>query len=128
MANNVSFENVSDEIVKVLSAYTEELAEGIKQDARDVSKDLIKNLKRDSPKNTGEYAKGWRIKVEEDTRDRIQLRAYNAKKHWITHLLENGHVKRNGGRVPGIKHNQKNEHEAIEELESRVERRIQNGR
>lgn len=127
MSKSLPIDGISAAIVRELSKYTNNLADGIKQDAREVSKDLIKNLKRDSPKNTTEYSTGWRAKVEIDTRDEITVRVHNAKKPWITHLLEKGHAQRGGGRTPAKVHIASNEKLAIEEFEKRVEERIRNG-
>lgn len=51
--------------------------------------ELRKKLNARSPKDTGEYAKGWRIRTA--TRDGKKVKVlYNAKKPFLTLILEYG--------------------------------------
>jgi type II secretory pathway predicted ATPase ExeA len=90
--------NLQNEILRQLEAYTQEVEEGLKELQRDTAKALVADLKEKSPEKTGAYSKGWRIKKQ-----RNSLIVYN-KKYQLTHLLEHGHAKRNGGRVPAKIH------------------------
>ena len=51
-------------------------------------------MSANSPKDTGDYKKGWRIKQD---KARKSIIVHNATDYQLTHLLEHGHVKRNGG-------------------------------
>ena len=84
------------------------------------AKESAQKLKNTSPKRTGEYAKGWRVK-KRGKHDQI---VYNATHYQLTHLLENGHVIRNKkgeyGRTTGNHHISDVEKEAIQELPRRI--------
>ena len=118
MANkNIKLSELSVAIEKELAAYSDEVAEGIKKNIRKETRAAVRTLKATSPRKTGEYAGGWRYRVEYDGRDDLRVRIYNGKKPQITHLLEHGHAKRNGGRVDGIPHIAP----AVKELEAKLD-------
>lgn len=110
---------LSDEITKALKTYTREVTEGMEEAKKEVAKEGVKELKNTSPKDTGDYAKGWRVKKVGNA----QI-IHNATDYQLTHLLEKGHAKRGGGRVPPKIHIAPVEQKAIEEFEKRVEKVI----
>lgn len=64
------------------------------------AKSLVNAIKAGSPKNTGKYKSGWTHKMEDK-----KAVVYNATSGQLTHLLENGHMTRNGqSRVPPQPH------------------------
>lgn len=86
----------------------------------DVAKETVKELKKTSPKRKGKYKKGWKKEVayEDSTKKRTVI--CNSV-YQLTHLLEKGHARRNGGRdVPGIPHIKP----AEERAEASIERRL----
>lgn len=115
----VKISDLSGEITRILRTYTGEVVEGIERAKERAAKNAVKRLKKTSPKRTGEYAQGWRAKKVGSA-----WVAYNATKYQLTHLLEHGHAKRGGGRVPGIPHIGPAEDEAIKEYTEEVERVI----
>jgi hypothetical protein len=111
--------NLANEISRALKTYTAEVTEGMENAKEEVAKETVKVLKRTSPRLTGDYAKGWsRKKV-----GTAQV-VYNRTDYQLTHLLEHGHAKVNGGRVPGIPHIGPAEKKAIDEYTKRVEQVI----
>ncbi len=120
-----SIDDLSTLIADELQKYTAEVAQDVKQSCRDVSKEMTDNIKRDSPKDKGKYAKGWKSKVEYEDDNNIRLRTYNATDYQLSHLLEHGHAKQNGGRVEGKPHISPNEEKAKQELIERIEKVVQ---
>ena len=99
----------------------------MKEAAKEIAKDTVKELKAASPVGSGtggHYKDGWASKVEAETPVAIGIRVYNKKKPWLTHLLEKGHAKRGGGRVEGIPHIAPAEQHAMEEYERRLRERL----
>lgn len=122
-----SIDNIASALADELSQYSEEVAEEVKQACRDVSKEVTDNIKYDSKrlfKGTGRYAKGWKSKVSYEDKNNIRLTTYNATDYQLTHLLEYGHAKVNGGRVEGRPHIRPNEEKAKEELMKRIEEAV----
>lgn len=119
MARKIPLSELEIAIAKELSEYSDEVAEGIKRDVKKVAKETVQTLRATSPRDTGEYAKGWGYKVEYESASDVRVRIYNKKKPQLTHLLENGHAKKNGGRVDGKPH--------IGPAEQEAEKKLQNG-
>src|SRR5690625_1191951 len=117
----VSINNLSDEISKHLKQYTSEVEEGLEDAKEKIAKESAKELKETSPKRKKgkrrKYAEGWRAK-----KVGTSWVIHNATNYQLTHLLEKGHVKVNGGRVRAIPHILPVEQNAIEKFEKEVER------
>lgn len=120
--SKINIKGISKEFTKILSEYKEEVEEGISIAGDKVAKKTVSNLRKNSPKrekNGGAYAKGWRITTIKGKRI-----IHNKTKYQLTHLLENGHAKVNGGRVPGTPHIKPAEEQAIKEYVNEVEKVI----
>ena len=119
----IKVDELAGEIVLAIQAYTEDVSEAIDQAARDTAKALAKDLRETSPKDTGEYAKGWTHRKEAPG----SYRVYNKKKPQLTHLLEHGHAKAGGGRVEGIPHIKPAQDRYVPEFEKKVQRILERG-
>jgi hypothetical protein len=111
--------NIGKEISKQLQQYTKEVAEEVDKAKDEVSKNLQKELKQKSPKKTGDYKKGWRVKKVKKANI-----VYNKTDYQLTHLLEYGHVKRGGGRVQPQVHIRPTEERAINDYLDRIEKAV----
>ena len=112
--------DLSNEIAKVLREYSEEIEEGMEKAKEDVAKDTVKNLKKTSPKKTGDYRKGWSKKKVGNA-----IVIHNKTNYQLTHLLENGHAKVGGGRVAARVHIKPAEEKAIKDFIEATEKVIQ---
>ncbi|WP_078434233.1 hypothetical protein [Metabacillus halosaccharovorans] len=119
MAKSKGIGSLSREIAQALSEYTSEIEEGLEKSKVEVAKGTVKNLKITSPEQTGDYAKGWaRKKI-----GTAQV-VYNRTDYQLTHLLENGHVNRDGSRTQSTPHIAPAEDKAIDEFMKKVEKVI----
>lgn len=116
----VKVDGLAQAIAAELAAYDQDVTDGLKKEVRKVAKEMVGQLKQTSPRDSGEYASGWKAKVEYESAQDIRVRVYNAKKTSLTHVLENGHAKVNGGRVEGIPHIGPAEQQAADKLENKV--------
>lgn len=125
MSKKINVNELAVTIQLSLQKYSQEVAEGLKEETRKVAKKTVKRLKDTSPKRTGEYAKGWTSKVEYEGADEIRIKVRNRKKPQLTQLLENGHKIKIGGQVKGgvkaYPHIRQAEEDAKKELLSKVE-------
>lgn len=100
----ISIEELADAIANELEVYSEEVTENLKEEIKSAAVEASKELGKVSPKRSGKYKKGWKSKVVYENHNDIRVEVFNAKKPQLTHLLEYGHAKRNGGRVEGNAH------------------------
>lgn len=100
----IEIDDFASALMEELSEYSDEVAEKIKKDTKEVADKCVEEIRERSPKSTGAYKDGWGSETTLETRKNIQITIRNKKKYRITHLLENGHAKVNGGRVEGIVH------------------------
>lgn len=119
-------EGLANAVQKELDAYAKDTAEAVKKAVQDAADGAVKELKSTSPKKTGRYAKSWRQKKEKESSSGEEITVY-AGRYQLTHLLENGHAKRGGGRVAGIPHIKPAEQNAIKKLEEGVRKGVEHG-
>ncbi|MFA6808598.1 MAG: HK97 gp10 family phage protein [Eubacteriales bacterium] len=125
--SNISVNQLANEIAKDLAEYTKDIIEGIDEASEKISKNAVKKLKQDSPKNTKKYSKGWAVKTEKKYGETNSHIIYNKNKPGLTHLLEYGHAKRGGGRVQGKSHIRPVEEQVINEFTAEVEKVVKGG-
>lgn len=114
------------DINKILNDYSIEIQEAIQEDAIKVSKNGAEKLKATSPKRTGKYARGWKVKTIKGN-GFIECEIHNATNWQLTHLLEKPHLKRNGGYTMPKVHIKPVEESCISQFERDVENIIKNG-
>lgn len=113
---NVKIEDLDKEIMKSLNEYADFATDEMKKAVKESSKAIRKEIQATAPKDTGAYAKSWAIKTQKETSDSIDQVVHSRNRYQLAHLLENGHAKRGGGRVPGQPHIKPAEEKGKEQL------------
>lgn len=109
----------------ILEDYSEVVVKKANQCGMAVAKEGAEKLKSSSPRNTGKYAKGWTFKkVNTNWLGSDEYVIYNKAKPYLTHLLEKGHAKRNGGRTRPQMHIKPVEEWVQEELPKMLTQKI----
>ena len=116
-------DQMTDAIMKELKGWSQDVADATKDECISVAKDTVDTLKVTSPKLTGRYARAWKQKTTFEDWANIRVTVYNSK-YQLTHLLEDGHAKVNGGRVSGIPHIGPAEEQAQKSLVEKVKVRL----
>lgn len=107
---------LNDELVK----YAKTVDEDVQKLAKQVATEGMEKIKAASPVGaTGDYKNGWRVK-----RQGKKFIVHNLTNYQLTHLLEFGHAKVSGGRVPGKSHIQPAESQMIKDFETGIEKVI----
>lgn len=120
---------VVDQISEIFDEYDRNMKRKVNNSVDKVGKESVQKLKDTSPKKTGDYAKGWRLKRERGNNGINSVTIHNATEYHLTHLLENGHVIRNKkgtyGRTSPHKHiapvEQYFNSEVVEEIKRELE-------
>ncbi len=110
----------------ILNEYSVDIQNSITKAAEQVAKSGADKLKSSSPKKTGKYAKGWRVKTTK-SKGEVSSIIHNATDYQLTHLLEHPHLKRNGGLTTPKVHIKPVEESCIKQYETQVENVIKNG-
>lgn len=123
-----------DELQKVVMDYLENYKEDIDEDVIETVDEITKKardeLKQTSPRGKGTrsnpYYRGWAIKLSKRRSGVYHKVIWNKTNYQLTHLLEFGHVTRNGGRTKAIQHirpiEQKYNVEFVDKLEKKIRR------
>ena len=123
----VPIEELEAEVGRILEKYEGDVYEQMSRAAVQYGKIGQRKLREESPKRTGRYAKGWAWQRTGMNRKEgsVGVTLHNKSLPGLPHLLEFGHAKRNGGRVPGKVHIAPIEKEICEEFQKEVVDKIQ---
>ena len=117
--------NIQEQVESLLNQYGKQCSEVVNDAVHEVSKEALKKLKKESPKRTGRYKKGWKVKKNDDKFSANDiLYGKEASTYAIAHLLEHGHATRNGGRTAPIPHVKNVEEWAQKALVDTVEKKL----
>lgn len=120
------------DISTILSEYSKDIQKATEEETINIAKAGVKTLKATSPKNVknsshkGQYAKGWTYQTEKAF-GYIKCTIHNKTDYQLTHLLEKGHLTRNGKKTKAIEHIAPVETEIIREYPKKIENVIESG-
>lgn len=117
-----SIDRLSDSIALVLEDCARQANKASDETLDQISKEALKVVKDNAPvsEHGGVYMKGLKRKKTKDSRDELQYTLYaSGKESSLSHLLENGHLTRNGtSTVPAKPHFAKGRDFAAKEIEA----------
>lgn len=116
----VKANELANEIAKELQRYTKATVEKVEVAKKENSKTLLNEIKMNSPQRRPRYKKGWRTK-----KIGTSYITYNKTDYQLTHLLEHGHITRNGKRSTDEKvHIRPAEQKAIKSFLNDIEKAV----
>ena len=122
----VTVDELAEAIGKELGDYFDDITEDVKNAVEVTTQECVAEIKQRSPKRTGNYSRSWTATEVFNRRGSIRFTVHNKKHYRLTHLLEDGHAKKNGGRVEGTPHIAPAEQNAEKNLIKRIEEAIRN--
>lgn len=118
----VKADDLAEAVSDILKSYGDDVEAALPPVLKKTAQTARAELRAESPRKTGAYAKGWQYSASPDG---LHYTLYNGPHARLTHLLENGHVIRNGtdrvyGVVPGREHVKPVEKKILETLPAAV--------
>ena len=123
----VSVDQMADVIMEELNKFSETGIEEVKKAVKKGGKIVKDDINASAPVRTGKYAKSRTYKVTSEDSSSIEVTVYSPSRYMLAHLLENGHAKRNGGRVAARVHIAPAEQHGVKELETQIVRSVRHG-
>ena len=127
MSQHVTIDQMDDAIMDELEKYAKLATDDMKDAVKDTAKEVRKDIQAGAPVDTGKYKKSWSVKNVHEDSDSIDLVVHSRNRYQIAHLLEHGHVKRGGGRVPAQPHIAAAEPRGNEKLVETIEQKLKGG-
>lgn len=114
----IKIDGLTQAIKDNLKYQTAEITSKVDKEAKNVAQQSKKIIQADSPVGRrGKYHKSWKIKKVKGV-----YIIHSSKEYRLTHLLEHGHILRNGKMSKAIKHIANGEEYAQAELPARIEK------
>lgn len=103
MSNRISVDGLTDAIMNQLNEYKNLAADEMKKAVKSAGKTVKEEIAKTAP-GSGKYAKSWTSRTTAETSSDIEVTVYSPKRYRIAHLLEKGHLLRNGQRSRAFPH------------------------
>lgn len=109
MNKKVKPEDLGKEIASILDDFKNVTEEAAEAGVMDTAQKAVADLRAAHPSGSGqwgswsEYNSGWTMKKEKKVKTTKAI-VHNKTKYQLTHLLEKGHAKTNGGRTRAFPH------------------------
>lgn len=118
---------LADAVMEGLSEYADLAADDMKAAVRKAGGTVRKQIRDTAPRRTGKYASSWSVRKDRETSTTLAVIVHSRNRYQLAHLLEFGHAKRGGGRVPAQPHIAAAEEAGTRELEAAIERSLSHG-
>jgi hypothetical protein len=123
--SKVNMLNLDDAVSGILNEYGDDVKDYVEDSINEVAAQSVQKLKS---KTSGagpwkKYPKTWTSKTEKE-RISVSATVYNRSHYQLTHLLEFGHAKQNGGRTRAFPHIAEVNDWAQSEVIKRIEEKV----
>ena len=127
----IGIDQLSAAVSNELTVYADNVIDGVKREAQKSMRNLVTETKATAPvghRRAKHYRDSIASKKTEETAQSVTYTWYvKGSDYRLSHLLEDGHAKRNGGRVEGTHFIRKASISIIEDYEKAVEEVVRRG-
>lgn len=124
----VQIEDLAEAVMKGLIDYADLASDEVKKEVRKTGNKIKKEIQANAlVGKTGKYKDSWSVKTQRETSNSLEVVVHSKNRYQLAHLLEKGHVLRQGGRVCAKPHIAPAEEKGIQEMEENIRRRLKNG-
>lgn len=121
---SIEIGKLTEAIIDELTLYHEDIIESVKVEAKKSMNELVKETKKTAP--VGDRAKHYKDNIKSrktrETDREVEYTWYvDGSDYRLSHLLENGHALKNGGRVEGTHFIKKASEPIIEAYAKKIE-------
>lgn len=124
MVKKINPNDLTLTISAMLSEYADDVIDDVKEAVDDVAKEAQKIVKSKAPVKTGKYKRSIKVRTSYESLTEIRKTIYSNGNSGLTHLLENGHAKVNGGRTRAFPHWKYGDEYIKKELPKRIQKKI----
>lgn len=123
-SKTVSVDGLAAAVNEGLQEYSKLTSSEVKRAVRKSAKTVKEKIETGAPSRTGRYKSSWVATKQEESSQSLQMVVHSKDRYQLSHLLENGHAKRGGGRVAAILHIAPAEQEGVELLQSLIKKAL----
>ena len=123
----IGIDGLTSAVMEELNQYAKHSTKEVKQIVEEVAKSTKEEIQANAPHKSGKYAKSWAVKKMSENSTKLNVVVHSRNKYQLTHLLEFGHAKRNGGRVSARPHIEQAEQNAVKLMEEKIQEVLENG-